>query len=216
MSCVAEIRAETISRLLASWATGINIAVIISDYHYKNITILKCQTLTCSSLFLDSKLHIFGSWTAWKQMKILQNVCSVELYLRQFYCLPHVMEVIKCVCLVTVFSPVARRWLWTSWAWGCCRLAARWQTSWQRASPVRDDGHIHHFSVLWHFLWNCWHVNVCFCPCSCGGHQQATRASSQPGGHLPDYTHREGKQRLLKYVLKWSLFHLIKAVILFM
>lgn len=107
------------------------------------------------------------------------------------------MAVIKCVCMVTVFSPFTRLWLWTSWAWGCCRPAARWQTSWQRASPVRDDGHIllFHFSLcLCVCLCNFVQIHGCFSPSSCGGHQQATRASSQPGGHLPDYTHRKGKR----------------------
>lgn len=35
-----------------------------------------------------------------------------------------------------------------------------------------------------------------FCTFSCGGHHETTRASSQPGGHLPDYTHREGEHDL--------------------
>lgn len=36
------------------------------------------------------------------------------------------------------------------------------------------------------------HMFVCFFFSSCGGHHEAKRASSQSGGHLPDYTHREG------------------------
>lgn len=38
-----------------------------------------------------------------------------------------------------VSRSVARRWSWISWAWGCCRPAARWQTSWRKASPVRGN-----------------------------------------------------------------------------
>lgn len=87
---------------------------------------------------------------------------------------------------------VARRWLWTSWAWGCCRPAARWRTSWQRASPVRAR-HVQRRlgNVSLYFASASFDTSVFFC--SCGGHQQAARASAQPGGHLPDYTYREGK-----------------------
>lgn len=88
---------------------------------------------------------------------------------------------------------VARRWLWISWAWGCCRPAARWQTSWQKASPVRDG---HNFCFLKkHSFWDVCGYGVCTPVsdfCSCGGHQQETRASAQPGVHLPDYTHWKG------------------------
>lgn len=84
---------------------------------------------------------------------------------------------------------VARRWSWISWAWGCCRPAARWQTSWLKASPV-SDGHSGCFINEYAFWGVLWSVPVCFS--SCGGHQQETRASAQPGVHLPDYTHWKG------------------------
>lgn len=51
-------------------------------------------------------------------------------------------------------SPVCRPWLWTSSAWGCCPLAARWRTSWQRASPV--SGMCFHWTPYLH-------VHLCMC-----------------------------------------------------
>lgn len=104
------------------------------------------------------------------------------------------MWVINCICIVPALFPVARHWLWTSWAWGCCHPAARWQTLWQKASPVRDERRSCPFSV--HFLLFVYapvymHMSVSVLS-SCGGHQQETRASSQPGGHFPDYTHWKG------------------------
>lgn len=104
------------------------------------------------------------------------------------------MWVTNCICIVPALFPVARRWLWTSWAWGCCHPAARWQTSWQKALPVRDDRHSCPFSV--HFLLFVYapvymHMSVSVLS-SCGGHQQETRASTQPGGHFPDHTHWKG------------------------
>lgn len=48
---------------------------------------------------------------------------------------------------------------------------------------------------FWEVLWS---VHVCLS--SCGGHQQETRASAQPGVHLPDHTHWKGALAL------WSSF----------